>query len=85
MPAPLADREDIAGEIHAYLDKRFPTLAPVTSDTPLLDGAVDSLGFLELMMFLGEHFGIAIEDEHFDFDNLATPAQLTRFVEQARP
>ena len=74
----------IEADIHGYIDKRFPALAPVSPDTPLLDGAIDSLGFLELIMFLGEHFGISMEDD-LDFQELATPASLVRFVMRARP
>lgn len=72
--------EDIKGEILSYLDKRFPALAPVAPDTPLLDGAIDSLGFLEFVMFLGERFGVSLEGDDFDFQELATPASLVGFV-----
>lgn len=73
----------IETEIYAYLDKRFPALAPMGPDTPLLEGAIDSLGFLELIMFLGERFGISMEDDGFDFQELATPASLVDFVSRA--
>ena len=80
----LAPTNDIEDEIRGYLDKRFPALAPVTPDMPLLDGAIDSLGFLELVMFLGERFGISLEGDDFDFQELATPASLVRFVSRMR-
>jgi hypothetical protein len=35
-------------------------------------------------MFLGERFGISMEDDGFDFQELATPASLVRFASQAR-
>ena len=80
-------QDNSAGEIkaiiHGYIDKRFPALAPVAPDTTLLTGAIDSLGFLELIMFLGERFGIAMEDD-VDFQALATPADLVAFVARAR-
>jgi acyl carrier protein len=76
----IAPTMDVEGEILSYLDKRFPALAPVAPDTPLLDGAIDSLGFLEFVMFLGERFGISLEGDDFDFQELATPASLVRFV-----
>ncbi len=75
---------DIEAEIYGYITKRFPALAPVTPDTPLLDGAIDSLGFLELIMFLGERFGISMEDDGFDFQELGTPESLVNFVSRAR-
>jgi len=66
-----------------YLRDRFPALANVEATTPLLQsGAVDSLGFLELMTFLSEEFGITLEDEDFDAANLETPGKLADFVER---
>ncbi len=76
--------DTIEAEIYGYIDKRFPALAPVAPDTALLDGAIDSLGFLELIMFLGERFNISMEDDNFDFQELATPASLVRFVARAQ-
>lgn len=75
----------VAGEvedvIHAYLTKRYPALANLSAETPLLgSGAIDSLGILELMTFLGERFDIAIEDGDFERENLANLASLARFV-----
>lgn len=84
MQSSTVPTDDISIEIHAYIDRRFPALAPVSQDTALLDGAIDSLGFLELIMFLGERFGISMEDDGFDFQELATPASLVRFVSQVR-
>lgn len=80
----VSPAEDIAADIHGYIDKRFPALAPVAADTPLLDGAIDSLGFLELIMFLSERFGVSMEDDNFDFEELATPASLVSFVQRTR-
>jgi acyl carrier protein len=69
--------------IDAYLRQRFPALNNLKPETELLSGgAVDSLGMLDLMMFLGERFGIALEDADFTPDNLATPARLAAFVDQ---
>jgi acyl carrier protein len=84
MQSAAVPTDDISAEIHAYIDRRFPALAPVAPDTALLDGAIDSLGFLELIMFLGERFGVSMEDDGFDFQELATPASLLRFVSQVR-
>lgn len=74
---------EIEAVIHGYINKRFPAIAPVAPDTALLTGAIDSLGFLELIMFLGERFGIAMEDD-VDFQALATPADLVAFVARVR-
>ncbi len=74
-------RDDIAPTIEHYLTSRFPALGQLEPETPLLStGAVDSLGVLDLMMWLGEEFGIALEDEDFSPENLETPARLAAFV-----
>jgi acyl carrier protein len=36
------------------------------------------------MIFLGEGFGIVLNDEHFTPENLSTPADLIAFVTQER-
>ena len=78
-------RDDVAATIETYLTSRFPALGRLEADTPLLSsGAVDSLGVLDLMMWLGEEFGIALEDEDFSPDNIETPVRLAAFVRSRR-
>ena len=85
MLAAKTSEIESADTIHSYLSDRFPAYAPFSADTPLLEGGViDSLGFLELMIFLGEGFGIILDDEHFTPDNLGTPADLVAFVLRER-
>lgn len=82
----IDDSFETSAIIETYLRQRFPALAQLTPETELLSGgAVDSLGMLDLMMFLGERFGIALDDADFTPDNLATPARLVAFVEQRSP
>lgn len=84
MQAQELQKNHIEEAILSYLSKRFPAQAPFTRDTQLLDdGSIDSLGFLDLMMFLAEEFSITLEDEDFTPDNLATPAHLIAFVQKA--
>ena len=68
------------GSIGKYLNDRFPGISPVMPDTLLLEGAIDSLGFLDLLMFLSEEFGIAIDDENFDFQVMETPQTIADFA-----
>lgn len=73
--------DDIDTLVFSYLRARFPALADCTVDTPLIEtGALDSLGFLELMMFLSEKFGIELTDDDFDPTNLETPGSIIAFV-----
>ena len=77
------EKTDILRTIRFYLRDRFPALIDVEATTPLLQsGAIDSLGFLELMTFLSEEFGITLEDEDFDASNLETAGKLADFVER---
>lgn len=78
--ADVRPAEAIAETILQYLRARFPGLRSLAPDTPLLDGAVDSLGFLELMAFVGETFAIELDDEDFHPANLETPERLAAFV-----
>lgn len=81
MLAAKMNEDDVADTIYTYLGQRFPAHAPFSADTALLEGGViDSLGFLELMVFLGEEFGIQLDDDHFTPENLGTPADLIAFV-----
>ncbi len=77
---------EVEAVIHAYLTKRYPALANLKADTPLLaDGLIDSLGVLELMTFMGERFDFEIEDSDFDGGNLANLDSLVRFVVERKP
>jgi acyl carrier protein len=79
----ILEKTDILRTIRGYLRDRFPALADVDATTPLLQsGAIDSLGFLELMTFLSDEFGIELEDEDFDASNLETAGKLADFVER---
>jgi acyl carrier protein len=78
-------RSEVEVVIFGYLAKRFPALAQCEADTPLLEnGAIDSLGILELVTFLGERFGVSLDDTDFDPEILGTPAGLVRLIERKR-
>jgi acyl carrier protein len=77
-----AVRDDIASIIETYLSARFPAFGLLDADTPLLSsGVIDSLGVLDLMMWLSEEFGIELGDEDFSADSIETPARLAAFVQ----
>ena len=84
MPAQMPQMDLIEEAILSYLSKRFPAQAPFNRESQLLDdGTIDSLGFLDLMMFLAEEFSITLDDEDFTPENLATPGHLITFVQKA--
>ncbi len=59
--------------------------ASLRDDTPLLDGAMDSLGLMQLVAFLEEEFGIEIDDEDVTADHFRTVADIERLVGQKVP
>jgi acyl carrier protein len=70
--------------LQRFIEQRFPLAGTreLTEDTPLLDsGIVDSLGVLDLVVFIEENFGIVAEDHELVPDNFGTIAALTRFVQ----
>jgi acyl carrier protein len=82
---PAAGPPEVETAVLGYLARRFPALRPLHDDTPLLEsGAIDSLGILELMTFVAERFGIALDDADFDPENLGTPSRLVQFIERRR-
>lgn len=43
-----------------------------SDDAPLLDGAIDSVGLLQLVVFLEESFGVSIDDAEIIPDHFST-------------
>lgn len=74
--------EQINQSLSEFLMSRFPALkGSLTPETSLIDsGAVDSLGILEVVGFLGEQFGIEIDDDDFEPENFENINALTRFI-----
>jgi acyl carrier protein len=51
-----------------------------TDDSPLLDGALDSVGLLQLVAFLEEEFDIQIDDAEIVPDHFSTVANIEELV-----
>jgi acyl carrier protein len=86
MTTSVVSTEAVGDAIMHYLQERFPQLGAVDLETPLLgSAAIDSLGFLDVVSFLEERFGIALEDDDFDADNLQTTSSLVALVERKLP
>lgn len=56
---------------------RAESLSP---DDPLLDGAVDSVDVLRLIVFVEERYAVTVEDDDLVPDNFATVAALASLV-----
>ncbi len=76
------DANEVAGRLHTFLTSEFPGQGnELTEETNLLDEwFLDSLGIIDVVMFLEEQFGIAIERHDINGDNFHSIASLTRFV-----
>ena len=53
----------------------------LTAETPLLGGAVDSLGLMQLVSFLEEEFGVTIDDAEITVDHFRTVGDIERLVD----
>lgn len=86
-PASAAAPALAAGHL-ARLERFFAGLAPASRpaslslDTELLtSGLLDSLGILQLTVFLGEEYGIEIGDEDFTLENFGSVRTLVAFID----
>jgi acyl carrier protein len=80
-----------AAEVRTFLLSRFeeslaasglgPETVPDAFDL-LTEGIVDSFGILEMIMGIEEHFGIVIDYENIDPQDLTVVGPLSRFVAQ---
>ena len=78
---------DIKQELRAYIAENFivSATASLADDASLLDsGVVDSTGFIELISFLEEHFGIQVKDDEMVPENLDSIANLEAYVTRKR-
>ena len=60
-------------------------VAEIKPDDDLLaTGVIDSLGILQLVMFVEEHFAVQIPDEDVLVENFRTIAVLTDYLDKRR-
>jgi acyl carrier protein len=56
---------------------------PITDDTPLLDhGVIDSMGLMQLVMFIEEQTGVRVPDEEVLPDNFQSVTSIEQLVER---
>ena len=71
---------DVERAILDCLRQRFGVEAP-SSETDLIEaGVLDSMMFVDLIMFIEDHFGVTAALEDFESENFATVAKMARFV-----
>lgn len=54
----------------------------LAANSPLLDGVLDSVSILRLVVFIEEHFRIQVEDEELIPENFQSVVTLTAYVER---
>lgn len=74
------DETDVGDAIMAFLRERFG-VEPRSADANLIeDGILDSMMFVDLVVFIEERFGVVAELDDLEIDNFATVAGMARFV-----
>ncbi len=84
-PTPQAKADEEA--LHTFLRDHVGALATLalSAQTPLLGhGLLDSLGVVQLMVFLGSELGVDITDEDFTQENLATLGSVLALISRKR-
>ena len=87
MSSHLCDKT-ICEVIREFILKQFPLARQKdigNEDSLLYDGLIDSMGTLDVVMFLEEHFELVLDDEDLVMDNFATISTLAKFVESRLP
>jgi acyl carrier protein len=65
---------------------RDPALLPLSAETPLLDsGILDSLGLLQLVVFLEERFGITVGEADLLPENFASVRTICAYLGSREP
>lgn len=83
----MSETNGIHPPIRAFLLNKFPQAKKraLTDDLMLLEsGIIDSLGVLDLVQFLEEHFRIKVDDEDLTPENFGTLQGMVSLVEQKR-
>ncbi|MBN1351390.1 acyl carrier protein [candidate division KSB1 bacterium] len=70
-------------EFRQFISENFIVSRQINDEDSLLDnGIIDSTGVLELVSFIEERFGVAVEDEEMVPENLDSIKQLKAFVQR---
>ncbi|MBI5891268.1 MAG: acyl carrier protein [Nitrosomonadales bacterium] len=74
---------DIKEQVREFVTSNFYVADPkmLTAETSLLgQGVIDSTGVLEIISFIGDTFGIKVEDSEMLPDNLDSIEKIAGFV-----
>lgn len=75
---------DVTAKVRGYIIDNFlytrPDFALGEDDSLLGSGIVDSMGVMEVIMFLEESFGVTVNDADITEENLGTVRAITSYV-----
>lgn len=73
-------------QLREFISKiTFKDMDQITEDTLLFEeGIFDSLGFLSLISFINEEFGIDVETDELNEENFATIRSVVSFISQKK-
>jgi acyl carrier protein len=74
------DERDVEQAITAFLCERFGVEPPSTGASLIESGILDSMMFVDLIVFIEERFGVVAELDDLEIDHFATVAGMARFV-----
>jgi acyl carrier protein len=78
------EQAEIRQKVRSYIAENFlymrPDKALGDQESLLGNGIVDSMGVMEVMMFLEEEFGVVVEDNDITEANLGTLEAIARYV-----
>jgi acyl carrier protein len=75
--------------VNDYISREIvqdPAQLPLSNETPLLeDGILDSLGLLQLVVFLEERFGIPVDETDLVPENFASVGTICAYLRARKP
>lgn len=83
----VSSMADVREAIFGFIAARNPGLPPgsVTAETSLVTSdALDSIGILDLMLHLGQLYGIEIDEDAFELANFESVDTLARYIDDRR-
>jgi acyl carrier protein len=78
----VTDGGEVAGRIRGYLlsEVLLDDSAELTDETPLLSGLLDSIALMDVVAFLEDEFGVALEYGDVDATNFRTVGAIADLV-----
>jgi acyl carrier protein len=76
----MMDETDVGYAITAFLRERFGVEPPSPDANLIEDGILDSMMFVDLVVFIEERFGVVAALDDLEIDNFATVGGMARFV-----